>query len=107
MKPREFVAIVPSSALIDPAEFLLFMASRAHELLLEDGQRLNDLTDFTTCLLEISRALQGWNNGPSRPIAVDRTCPRCGHVHEGDNSKECGFDIGGGRRCRCEMEVPV
>ena len=104
MKSREFVAIVPSSALLDPAEFLLFMAARAHELRLEDGQRLCDLTDFTTCMLEISRALNGWN---SSPIALDRTCPRCGHLHEGDNSKECGFEIAPGRRCRCEMEVPV
>ena len=101
MKSREFVAIVPSSALLDPAEFLLFMAARAHELRLEDGQRLNDLTDFTTCMLEISRALNGWNH-PARTMA-DRTCPHCGHVHQGE--KECEEKLGSDRICRCEQKV--
>jgi len=30
-------------------------------------------------------------------------CPRCGHVHQG--CRECGEQIGGGRICRCEMEL--
>jgi hypothetical protein len=34
------------------------------------------------------------------------TCPRCGHIHQGE--RECGEDMGGGRICRCEMEcVPA
>jgi hypothetical protein len=37
--------------------------------------------------------------------AIDRTCPRCGHLHQGE--KECGEQIGGGRICRCELDVPA
>jgi hypothetical protein len=35
---------------------------------------------------------------------LDKTCPRCGHVHEGDS--ECGQFMGGGGYCRCELPVP-
>lgn len=35
----------------------------------------------------------------------DKTCPRCGHQHEG--LKECGVEMGPGRICPCELEVPA
>jgi hypothetical protein len=38
-----------------------------------------------------------------RPL--DETCPRCGHIHQGDS--ECGEQMGGGRICRCELSVPA
>lgn len=104
MKPREFVAIVPSSALLDPAEFLLFTASHAHELRTEDGRRLNDLLDVTAWMLEVSRALRGWNQ-PAPGAPLNASCPDCGHEH--GEEKECGFAIGGGRVCRCERKVPA
>lgn len=37
--------------------------------------------------------------------ALDKTCPRCGHLHEGD--AECGVLLGSGRVCRCEVPVPA
>lgn len=40
---------------------------------------------------------------PAPKGSLDRTCPRCGHVHQG--SSECGQEMGPGRICRCEMEV--
>ena len=41
------------------------------------------------------------NAAPKPP--EHKHCPRCGHIHEG--VRECGADMGGGRICRCEMEV--
>ncbi len=34
---------------------------------------------------------------------LQKTCPRCGHIHEG--SKECGMVMGQNLICRCEYEV--
>lgn len=40
-----------------------------------------------------------------RQGSLDRTCARCGHVHQG--SSECGQEMGPGRICRCAMELPL
>lgn len=82
---------------IDLCEFFLYLANHAYELRLEEGIRIIDLTDFTSLCLELAQAL--------KPEPADRTCPRCGHLHEGD--RECGVFTGGGRVCRCEMDVPA
>jgi hypothetical protein len=39
--------------------------------------------------------------------SIDRTCPRCGHLHEG--AAECEVSLGGGGRiCRCpNSELPA
>lgn len=69
-----------------------YIADRVPELRLEDGQRLLDSTDFTVCLRELGKAwreAEGW-----KFPALHDTCPRCGHIHQGD--AECGEDIGGG-----------
>lgn len=106
MTAKELVANLRAAGEIDPAECFLYMAAHAHELRLEHGQRLLDQIDFTAWLIEVSRALASRDQILVSRTENDRTCPRCGHIHEGE--RECGSEIGGGRRCRCEMEsVPV
>jgi hypothetical protein len=85
----------------DPRELFLYLANNAYDVRLADGGRILDLTDFTTLCIELAQALKPETSVNSH----DKTCPRCGHIHEGD--RECGFLIGGGRICRCEMEVPA
>ena len=89
-----------------------YVADRAHELRLADGQKLNDCLDFAAMLRELGEAARLTRpellDSPPQLRTVstlDPTCPRCGHVHEGD--KECGAEIARGRICRCEMEVPA
>lgn len=40
-----------------------------------------------------------------RQGSLDRTCARCGHVHQ--DRAECGKDMGGGGICRCDTELPL
>ena len=90
----------------DSREILLYIAANYSKCRLRDGQRLNDATDVSTFLVELASELKP---KPCEVIKLrsqlDKTCPRCGHQHEGD--RECGSEIGGGRLCRCEMELPV
>lgn len=80
-----------------------YLADRVHESRLEGGQRLLDSTDFTIWLRELGNA---WREAEHHGfLPVHNTCPRCGHIHQGD--AECGEDIGGGRICRCELPVPA
>jgi len=37
--------------------------------------------------------------------AMDSSCPRCGHVHEAE--QECNVEYAPGRRCRCDLPVPL
>src|SRR5580692_7170624 len=74
--------------------------------------RLRDVTDFREWLLALAEAAKPQVRPSLRQVQIsdqhprrDRTCPRCGHVHEGD--VECGALTGGGRVCRCELEVPA
>lgn len=109
---------------IDGREFVLetksIMISHlvgCHEIRIEGGLQ----GELEHAVLEL---LNGKPEGRPRPSVVElpaasfraprrgelrsryeEMCPRCGHVHQGD--RECGEDIGGGRRCRCEMEVPA
>lgn len=76
----------------DPRELFLYLAANVHQCRLSDGQRLNDLTDFESFLIELAQA--------SKPKALDLTCPHCGHIHQ-SGEKECGEPVGGGRVCRC------
>ena len=56
-----------------------------------------DVTSVAVRRVQIQREEQmRYGNGN-----VIETCPRCGHIHAG---RECGFPIGGGRTCRCEIE---
>ena len=99
------------------------LADGITEARLRTGMRLIDLTDVKAYLYELALAAKVRDSGQStgvsnlaerRPVSkvtcrsldgrnLDSSCPRCGHVHEG--LAECGCDLGGGRICRCEMEV--
>src|SRR5882724_9003928 len=94
MTAKELIANLHFSGSIDPAECFLYLAAHAHEARLAGGQRLLDQSDFTAWLIELAQALRqrATSNGEKR---VDRTCPRCGHIHEGD--RECGAWLGAGR----------
>src|SRR5882724_11699774 len=73
MTAKELLANLRSTAgTIDPAECFLYMAAHAHELRLDDGQRLNDLVDFTSWLLLVAHELNPRTNLMRRAEA-DRT----------------------------------
>lgn len=104
-----------------------FLADRCAQSRLASGARLCDAGDFTAWLRELGDAAQpdipgstealhlaerstrptvtGQLSGQLSEMRNWNTCPRCGHVHEGD--RECGAEVGRGQLCRCEMEVPV
>jgi hypothetical protein len=84
-----------------------YLAEQVYDAHLDDGQRLLDATDFKAWLRELAEAstvhgqpFAGFHRG-----SLHDTCPRCGHIHQGD--AECGEDLGGGRICRCELPVPA
>ncbi len=98
MTAKELISDLRAMNALDPRECFLYLAAHAHEARLANGCRLLDQTDFTAWLLELSEA--------AKPQALDKTCPRCGHVHEGD--RECGVFISESTGyCRCELEVPA
>jgi hypothetical protein len=106
MTAKEAIANLRATGADDPVEYFLYLANHVHEARLTNGSRLNDAIDIALWLTELAEAIRV----PSLDLAeieskrrADLTCPRCGHIHEGD--RECGAFIGGGRICRCEMEV--
>lgn len=104
MTAREAIADLQHAK--EPVEFFLYLAAHAHELRLTNGARLNDSTDFKAFLVELAEATKptiGRALGIPPQKRWDEHCPRCGHVHQGIG--ECGMPIGGGRVCRCELEV--
>jgi hypothetical protein len=127
MNARELVFDLRLLGPQDQNVIFAFIATRAFQLRLNSGGRINDLMDFKLFLHELSEAWrfadfqEGVVSPPSvklqvlpecRPRAkVARmpqqrwhdVCVRCGHVHEGIG--ECGVSIGAGRFCRCELEV--
>jgi len=54
-------------------------------------------------VLDQADALKLENPRAPIPFPALATCPDCGHIHADD--AECGFPIGGGRKCRCERKV--
>lgn len=102
-----------STGACDPVECFLYLANHTYELRLASGAKLNDGTDFEAFLGELTLAF----GQPGQIAAVppqkrwsertienkNLTCPHCRHVHQGIG--ECGFPVGGGRVCHCEMEV--
>lgn len=93
------------------------LADTVSEARLADGQRLCDATDFAAWLRELAEetrvqrlpASDSPGNGTCPKVmreshrSIHDTCPRCGHIHQGD--AECGEDLGGGRVCRCQLAV--
>jgi len=92
----------------------LYLAEHSYEARLRDGKLLRDATDFRGFLRELSEAaivavgrdctevVNRAERRPRRKVMLT-VCPRCGHEHGG--SAECGEAMGGGRICRCDVEV--
>jgi hypothetical protein len=109
MRAKEFIA---SICPVDPQEtsvMFFYLAEHVREAQLDDGRHLCLVADFADWLHELAEAsiAKAVANNPRMVVLrpIDRTCPRCGHVHQ--RAYECGEDMGGGRICRCEMAVPV
>ena len=101
MNVEETVIKLRADGAIEPIEIFLFLANHAHELRTADGQRMNDATDFTAFLRELADAL-----APAKQpkLACHDTCPRCGHIHQGE--EECGMFMGATAGfCRCEVQA--
>jgi hypothetical protein len=115
MTAHDFIASLAPVDLDRQGKIFRFLAEHTYELRLSSGHPLRDSTDFRDFLFELSRGLQLAHDLAPRenrrcPKVIPRgqfddTCPRCGHVHQG--SGECGEQMGGGRICRCETEVPA
>jgi hypothetical protein len=107
MTAREAIANLRAVSAELPVEYFLYLAAHSCELCLSSGGRLNDATDFKAFLVELAEATKptlgkALATVPQQP-RWNRNCPRCGHVHE--EVSECGMSLGGGRICRCDMEM--
>ena len=118
MTARDFIASLAPVDLDRQSKIFRYLAEHAYESRLQNGTLVRDATDFRMWLAELAEAAA---EVPSRStvasvpptirpcrevmstFALSDPCPRCGHVHQG--VAECGEEIGGGRICRCELEV--
>jgi hypothetical protein len=110
MTARDFIASLAPVDLDRQEKIFRFLAEHLYELRLSNGHPLRDSTDFRDFLFELSQGAEMADQNRPCPKVIPRgqfddTCPRCGHVHQG--SGECGEQMGGGRICRCETEVPA
>jgi hypothetical protein len=125
MTAEELVATLRMLGPQDASVIFTFLADHAYDSTLRSGQKLRDVTDFAIWLRELAEVarLGCYPNGHgpvdtapagirTRPKVMraaqprwQDTCPRCGHVHQGE--AECGEQMGGGRICRCEVDVPA
>lgn len=119
MTARDFIASLAPVDLDRQSRIFRYLADHAFESRLRDGAPIRDVTDFRMWLAELAEAAELRKSGQSTTVSVPAEirpcrkvmgtfgnsdpCPRCGHVHQG--SAECGEEIGGGRICRCELEV--
>jgi hypothetical protein len=110
----------PTEAVLICGLFAHFLAEQLYGATLADGRPLYrcDIMGMKEFLTEVAisavdpestKLSGGTRTGRDqlgqRLLHESDPCPRCGHVHQGD--RECGEQIGGGRICRCEMEVPA
>ena len=93
---------------------LRYLADRVYDAHTANGQPIRDASDFVAWLRELadvatapafSSTVHSLSGETMRRHLIESTCPRCGHIHLGE--AECGEDMGGGRRCRCELPVPA
>ena len=120
MTPEEliadFYASIPEmhrrEVLLGVRLFTRYLRDHWYEATLENHQRILDAMDAVRFFEQMVEALSARTiPGPASPtlrqqqMRWSKTCPHCGHVHEGD--KECGACMGGGGICRCELEVRV
>jgi hypothetical protein len=129
MKPQELVADLHAlgpgqssrETLLYTRLLLRYLADHVHRAELQNGMQLRDATDFVAWLREvadeaasaapaITETMCSADIGKRSLVSFrapqprwEDSCPRCGHVHQGD--AECGEPIGGGRICRCEFEA--
>lgn len=126
MKPYELLADLPQGP-GDSHENILFLrlvlrylADHVYQAELNSGARLSDPINVRQWLEELASATRPETSdvteGQATPefrtrlrvtgrVQEPEVCHRCGHTHQG---RECGEDIGGGRKCRCELEgVPA
>jgi hypothetical protein len=98
--------IDPHQALLLLRLFLQDFADHLYLARLADGQRLNDVTDSAAYVRELAAVIEFEEMGASRRRLTDlnKSCPRCGHVHK-SGEKECGEDMGGAGVCKCDVEV--
>jgi hypothetical protein len=99
-----------------------YLADQVYDAKLATGQRILDATDFTAWLRELAEAAKvsdfsqstqvssGTEFGTSPKVMPrppqprwDRSCPDCGHEHEGRN--DCAKSLGEGKFCQCESRV--
>ena len=94
-----------------PQVLFHYLADHVCDARLVGGQRLIDATDFAAWLRELADASIAKITAESgrvlimRDRTLDKTCPWCSHIHQGE--AECGEEMGGGRICRCELSVPA
>jgi hypothetical protein len=98
------------------------LSLHVYDARLKSGERLNDAIDFVSWLKELGEECARTEGQllPERSTGLkvmprlelkqemyqlERVCPGCGHVHEGDY--ECEKDMGGAGKCGCRMEVRV
>ena len=116
MNPSELVSNLRTLGNQELHIFLNYLADHWHELRLQSGGRLLDGSDAKEFLREAAEYAM-----PAREFSspvefgnhklrasgrvIDSTCPRCGHIHQGE--QECGTQMGRDRLCRCDLEVPA
>ena len=128
MTAKEVITNLRALGTLDGHVIFNYLAEHLYEARLTNGVKVRDGYDFKVWLRELAEeakiprpphfprsteVLAVTGNGTGTKVLPpapqrryeDATCPRCGHVHEGDG--ECGVFIGGGRYCRCELEVPA
>jgi len=117
VNPSELIADLPIELRTHATALriaLRYFADHIREATLNDGSFLSEITGFERWHRELAQELLPHAETPVtygrhklrlRGREIDRTCPRCGHVHEGE--KECGAEMGRGTCCRCDLEVPA
>ncbi len=120
MNAKQMVEVMRTFPAGDVRARFYILASKIYDARLKSGERLTDAIDFKAWLCEIgdeyarteaSKPAER-STGPKviprlgMELQQERTCPRCGHVHQGEY--ECETDMGataGKCACRYRMEV--
>jgi hypothetical protein len=101
MKPDELIANLRVFCPQNLTVIFQYLADRLYQAQLPNGTMLRDVSDVRDWLEHLSTVARA----PLVKALQQNVCPRCGHIH--NNEKECGEKIGGGRVCRCEMELAL
>lgn len=105
MIAQEIIAELRTRGLDVSPEIFDYLAEHIYDAELFGGHRISDASDAVGLMRELASAARF----AALPVAtmrrrlIESTCPRCGHIHQGE--AECGEEMGGGRLCRCELPV--